>query len=83
MIKALEYRLKTDVKKASLTDKTFAIICCIYIEIISILFDLQSAVVTYHGHPHYLANIVFSGMIRYFYWQKRNKVSQENIFKLK
>ena len=23
------------------------------------LFDLQSAIVTFHGHSHYLANIVF------------------------
>ena len=44
MIKALEYRLKMDVKKASLTDKTFAIICCIYIEIISILqYDIMKS----------------------------------------
>ena len=33
------------------------------------LFDIQSMIVTFHGHSHFLANIVFSGMIKYFYWQ--------------
>ena len=48
------------------------------------LFDIQSVIVTFHGHSYFLAYIVFfSGMIKYFYWQKRSKLSQENIFKLK
>ena len=46
------------------------------------LFDLQSVIVAFHGHSHLLANIVFSGMIKYYYWQKMNKLSQENILKL-
>ena len=28
------------------------------------LFGLQSMIVTFHGHSHFLANIVFSGMIK-------------------
>ena len=38
------------------------------------LFDLQSVIVTFHGHSIFLANIVVSGMIKYFYWQKKEQV---------
>ena len=47
------------------------------------LFDLQSVVVAFHGHSHFLANIDFSGMIKYYYWQKKEQVVAGKYIKAK
>ena len=44
------------------------------------LVSLQSAIVTFPGHTHFLVNIVFfSSLIKYFYWQKEPKLAGKYI----
>ena len=47
------------------------------------LVGLQSAIVTFPGHTHFLANIVFFKPGKIFLMAKRARTCRKNVFKLK